>query len=155
MFRMSPNASASSARHPSRIGRAALALWLASALLPLAALAEGTPTTQARPDSLKPVRFLDEVLVTGSRYPRQYFESPQALSFVNRTQIREQMPTAIGDVLQQLPGVDRVQMIRNSRITFRNTPVMVIAIEAGMAFWLSSCALAGNPIVPASVTPAM
>jgi hemoglobin/transferrin/lactoferrin receptor protein len=57
-------------------------------------------------DTTRPVTFLREIVVTGSRYPRAYYESPQALSFLTRTQIREQTPTVAGDVLQTLPGVD-------------------------------------------------
>ncbi|HYM81351.1 MAG TPA: TonB-dependent receptor [Candidatus Limnocylindria bacterium] len=58
------------------------------------------------PDSIRPVKFLDEVLVTGARFPRAYYESPQALSFVLRGQLRELAPTVIGDAFQLLPGVD-------------------------------------------------
>ena len=50
--------------------------------------------------------FLKETLVTGSRYPRAFYESPQALSFVTRTQVRQQQPTVVGDVLYGVPGVD-------------------------------------------------
>jgi hemoglobin/transferrin/lactoferrin receptor protein len=64
------------------------------------------PPVSAPPDTLRPVTFLKEVLVTGSRYPRRYFESPQALSFVSRSQLLELAPTSLGDVLQLLPGVD-------------------------------------------------
>jgi len=34
-------------------------------------------------DTTRPVLFLKETLVTGARYPRVYYESPQALSFVS------------------------------------------------------------------------
>ncbi|MEO5618551.1 MAG: TonB-dependent receptor [Candidatus Eisenbacteria bacterium] len=57
-------------------------------------------------DSTKPVLFLKEMLVTGSRYPRAYYESPQALSFLSRRRIRESVPVVAGDLLAQLPGVD-------------------------------------------------
>jgi hemoglobin/transferrin/lactoferrin receptor protein len=50
--------------------------------------------------------FLKETLVTGTRYPRAYYESPQAMSFLLRNQIRDRMPTVSGDVLSTLPGVD-------------------------------------------------
>jgi len=62
--------------------------------------------TSAFADTTRPVRFIDEVVVTGSRYPRAYYLSPQALSFLSRNQIREQVPTVTGDVLSTLPGVD-------------------------------------------------
>ena len=60
----------------------------------------------APPDTSKPVMFLKETLVTGSRYPRAFYESPQALSFVTRTQLRQQQPTVVGDALYGVPGVD-------------------------------------------------
>ena len=85
------------------------ALLGASATLLLASLAAAPfahAAGKAPADSTKPVMFLKETVVTGSRYPRAYFESPQAVSFVDRTEIREQMPTTIGDVLEELPGVD-------------------------------------------------
>jgi TonB-dependent heme/hemoglobin receptor len=57
-------------------------------------------------DTTKPALFLKQVVVTGARYPKAYYESPQALSFVSRAQIRDQDPTVLGDVLSTLPGVD-------------------------------------------------
>lgn len=57
-------------------------------------------------DTTKPVTFLKETVVTGARYPRLYYESPQALSFLSRGQLREMAPMVVGDALQQLPGVD-------------------------------------------------
>lgn len=68
-----------------------------------------TPPARARAafaDTTKPVTFLREMVVTGARYPRAYYESPQALSFVTRAALLEQTPTALGDVLGTLPGVD-------------------------------------------------
>jgi hemoglobin/transferrin/lactoferrin receptor protein len=64
------------------------------------------PATSSFADTTKPVLFLKEMLVTGARYPRAYYESAQALSFVSRAQLREQAPTVLGDVLGTLPGVD-------------------------------------------------
>jgi hemoglobin/transferrin/lactoferrin receptor protein len=57
-------------------------------------------------DTTRPVLFLKELLVTGARYPRAYYESAQALSFISRAQLREQAPTVLGDALATLPGVD-------------------------------------------------
>ncbi len=57
-------------------------------------------------DTTRPVMFLREMVVTGTRYPRAYYESPQALSFVSRAQMLERAPTVLGDVLGTLPGVD-------------------------------------------------
>ena len=79
----------------------ALGAVFATATLALAAEKAVTP-----PDTTKPVIFLKETLVTGARYPRAYFESPQALSFVTRQQLRQQQPTVVGDVLYGVPGVD-------------------------------------------------
>jgi outer membrane receptor protein involved in Fe transport len=97
------NPSAPSAWIRGPMVRAMLAACLVSVSAVAAYAADPSAT---EPDSLKPVMFLREVLVTGSRYPRAYYESPQALSFVSRGQIREQAPTALGDVLSLLPGVD-------------------------------------------------
>jgi putative ABC transport system permease protein len=47
-------------------------------------------------------------------------------SIVNRT-IR--FPPAMAPELAALPGVERVQMVRDARIVFRKTPVMVVAVE--------------------------
>ena len=38
-------------------------------------------------------------------------------------------PATMGPEIAALPGIQRVQMLRNGRITFRKTPVMVVAIE--------------------------
>jgi putative ABC transport system permease protein len=39
-------------------------------------------------------------------------------------------PADVGTVLERVPGVDEVQLVRNARLPFRNVPVMVLAIEA-------------------------
>ena len=70
------------------------------------AIAAEPATASSFADTSKPVRFLDETVVTGTRYPRRFFESPQALSFISRATLRDQAPTVIGDALQMLPGVD-------------------------------------------------
>ncbi len=88
-----------------RARRAGVGWWMLvglAALMPAWAGAAGP----AAPDTTRPVMFLKETLVTGARMPRVYYESPQALSFVSRTQLREQAPGALGDVLGTLPGVD-------------------------------------------------
>jgi len=63
-------------------------------------------STSAAADTTRPVLFLKETVVTGARYPRAYYESPQALSFITRTQLRDQAPTVLGDALENLPGVE-------------------------------------------------
>jgi hemoglobin/transferrin/lactoferrin receptor protein len=89
--------------------RAALAALLTAGL----ALAAVAPVlaAEAKPraafaDTTQPVLFLKETLVTGARYPRVYFESPQALSFVSSQQLRESAPVVLGDVLSTIPGVE-------------------------------------------------
>lgn len=64
------------------------------------------PVASSFADTTRPVMFLKEIVTTGSRYPRAYYESPQALSFVTRTRLREESPAVVGDVLSELPGVD-------------------------------------------------
>lgn len=59
----------------------------------------------AAPDTTRPVTFLKEIVVTGTRFPRAYFESPQAVSYVGRARLAEDAPTVLGDVLSTLPGV--------------------------------------------------
>lgn len=91
----------------SRFGSSAalLALLLASASRSHAQSTEPA-TASSFADTSRPVTFLKETVVTGARYPRRYFESPQALSFITRSMLRDQSPTVIGDALQMLPGVD-------------------------------------------------
>jgi hemoglobin/transferrin/lactoferrin receptor protein len=86
--------------------RLALALLLASALAPSARAGEPAAVASSFADTSRPVTFLKATLVTGSRYPRRYYESPQALSFLSRGQLRDLAPLVVGDALQQLPGVD-------------------------------------------------
>jgi hemoglobin/transferrin/lactoferrin receptor protein len=98
-------------RNTSQSPKERAASGLTAVLLALAAFATVTVARAAEksaapPDTAKPVMFLKETLVTGSRYPRAYYESPQALSFVTRTQLRQQQPTVVGDALAVLPGVD-------------------------------------------------
>jgi TonB-dependent heme/hemoglobin receptor len=101
MFSDRANGTSSRAIPQSRILGAALVLLLAAT-----ATAGAEERDRGNADTLKKVVFLRETVVTGARYPRAYYESPQALSFVSRTQLLEQAPTAVGDVLQGLPGVD-------------------------------------------------
>ena len=98
----------SASSKPTRRGgvRLLVALLTLGAGIASLTVAQAVETTPAPPDSAKPVMFLKETVVTGSRFPRAYYESPQALSFVTRTQLREQQPTVLGDVLFGLPGVD-------------------------------------------------
>src|SRR5262249_36536199 len=80
----------------------------ASGSVPPATSTKPAPTASApaSADSSQPVMFLKETVVTGARYPRAYYESPQALSFITRTQLREQAPSVLGDALENLPGVE-------------------------------------------------
>ena len=85
--------------------RATLAL-LATLLAPAPALPASDVPRPVLADTTRPVLFLEEVVVTGTRRPHAYYESPQALSFVSRRELREGAPVALGDVLSRLPGVD-------------------------------------------------
>ena len=98
---------ARSARRPLRWTPIAVALALAApAASALAADAPAAHPGAALADTSKPAMFLHETVVTGSRTPRAYFESPQALSFLTRVQLKQQMPTVLGDALYNLPGSD-------------------------------------------------
>jgi hemoglobin/transferrin/lactoferrin receptor protein len=66
----------------------------------------GAATQSAIADTSRPVMFLKETVITGARYPRAYYESPQALSFVSRAQLRDQGIATIGDVFATMPGMD-------------------------------------------------
>jgi hemoglobin/transferrin/lactoferrin receptor protein len=110
-----PDAGRPSSTLPLVLIAAALTLSLAGGTADAQAPAEPAAPPPAAPavppassfaDTSKPVLFLRETVVTGARYPRAYYESPQALSFVSRAQMLEQTPTALGDVLGTLPGVD-------------------------------------------------
>lgn len=107
---MSHKTHASALSAPS--GPRALLLTLA-ALLALGSIPAAGSADAAKParpsafaDTTKPVTFLKEIVVTGARYPRAYYESPQALSFLSRGQLRDQAPLQIGDALQSVPGAD-------------------------------------------------
>ena len=39
------------------------------------------------------------------------------------------LPETMGPELAAVPGVERVQMVRNGRISFRGTPVMIVAVD--------------------------
>lgn len=93
-------------RMPAILGSSLARLATTLFLVALAAPSHAAGNTSAFADTTKPVTFLREMIVTGARYPRAYYQSPQALSFVSRAQLREQAPVVTGDVLASLPGVD-------------------------------------------------
>ncbi len=94
-------------RTPFGIARRSLSAGVVLAFAVFAAAnAHAATHTSAFADTTKPVTFMREMVVTGTRFPRAYYQSPQALSYVNRVQLREQSPAVIGDVLSLLPGVD-------------------------------------------------
>src|SRR5262249_53188539 len=68
--------------------------------------ADATAAQSAFADTSKPVTFLKETVVTGAGFPRRFFESPQALSYLSHTQLSELAPAVISDAFQHLPGVD-------------------------------------------------
>jgi putative ABC transport system permease protein len=56
------------------------------------------------------------------------------------------LPASMGPEIAAIPGVSRVQMVRDARIVFRETPVMVIAVEiASIAETARRPAVAGDP----------
>jgi hemoglobin/transferrin/lactoferrin receptor protein len=97
-------------RPGSRQHRRAALTAILTAGLALAAVvpapAAESSSRSAFADTSKPVLFIKETLVTGSRYPRLYYESPQALSFISGQQLRESAPVVLGDVLSTIPGVE-------------------------------------------------
>jgi hemoglobin/transferrin/lactoferrin receptor protein len=102
-------ASAWSARHSGwRLAASLAFLLLAAPGLPGGAWAADAASakTSALADTTKPVIFLKQTVVTGARYPRAYYDSPQALSFLSRTDLKEQRPTVLGDALYGVPGTD-------------------------------------------------
>lgn len=97
----------STASPPTRTRRRRATIVLLGALLVPAPASPATGAPHpALADTTRPVLFLEEIVVTGTRHPRAYYESPQALSFVSRRELREQVPLVLGDVLSRLPGVD-------------------------------------------------
>jgi putative ABC transport system permease protein len=38
-------------------------------------------------------------------------------------------PASMREELRQIPGIDEIQPVRNTRITFRNTPILLIAVD--------------------------
>ncbi len=55
-------------------------------------------------------------------------------------------PSSMAPELSAVPGIERVQMVRDARIVFRHTPVMVVAIEVGsLAQTARRVPVAGNP----------
>lgn len=54
-----------------------------------------------------------------------FFVSPTA----NLTTHSLTFPAAVGTILQNVGGVDQVQLVRNARVLFRSHPVLVVAIE--------------------------
>src|SRR5262245_26413983 len=97
--------SAASARGAGRMSVLALT-WIVAASMPAAVRAEDSATSSAFADTTRPVTFLKEMLITGARYPRAYYESPQALSFASRAQVTEAMPNVTGELLAAMPGAD-------------------------------------------------
>jgi len=112
MSRFRTLASAESARLSGRWLATCLALFVLVALgFPgRARAAEGASSAPAKAtakaDTSQPVMFLKQTVVTGARYPRQYYESPQALSFLSRKDLAEERPTVVGDALYGVPGTD-------------------------------------------------
>jgi hemoglobin/transferrin/lactoferrin receptor protein len=56
-------------------------------------------------DTTKPAALLKEFVVTGSRYAREMYRSPQSLSLISLRSLRQQLPVVPGDALALVPGV--------------------------------------------------
>jgi putative ABC transport system permease protein len=55
-------------------------------------------------------------------------------------------PAAMTPALKEIPGVSRVQMVRDARVVFRQTPVMVVAVEVeSVAQTVRRDPVAGDP----------
>jgi putative ABC transport system permease protein len=55
-------------------------------------------------------------------------------------------PAEMGPQLASVPGIERVQMVRDARVVFRKTPVMVVAVEVdSVAQTARRDPVAGNP----------
>jgi putative ABC transport system permease protein len=54
-------------------------------------------------------------------------------------------PQEIGDLVEDIPGVDSVQLVRNARIMYRDVPVMMVAVETSkLASKVRPQVIAGN-----------
>jgi len=62
-------------------------------------------TSSSLADTTKPAALLKEFVVTGSRYAREIYRSPQSLSLVSLRALRQQLALVPGDALAQVPGV--------------------------------------------------
>lgn len=100
--------------HPSVIRaraarRSAAALLVAASLqilflaAPAIALAQGTPP---RADSIAKPAGLDPVTVTATRTPKGIFDTPQPVSVIDGTTLRERQPNTAADLFRELPGLD-------------------------------------------------
>ncbi len=78
-------------------------LALAATLSTARAADEGTRSSLA--DTTRPAALLNEVVVTGSRYAREIYRSPQSLSLISLRHLRQELPTVPLDALAQVPGV--------------------------------------------------
>lgn len=91
-------------RRPRGLHAIATAAFALAAACPAARAAE-VATAGSLADTTKPAALLNEVVVTGSRYAREIYRSPQSLSLVSLRQLRQQLALVPGDVLAQVPGV--------------------------------------------------
>jgi hemoglobin/transferrin/lactoferrin receptor protein len=56
-------------------------------------------------DTTRPATLLKEFVVTGSRYAREMYRSPQSMSLLSLRHLRQQLASVPGDVLAGVPGV--------------------------------------------------
>lgn len=97
---------APSSRPAVRSGRVcAIALVFFVLAVPTGVRAAEIETASSLADTTKPAALLKEFVVTGSRYAREIYRSPQSLSLVSLRNLRQQLALVPGDVLAQVPGV--------------------------------------------------
>jgi hemoglobin/transferrin/lactoferrin receptor protein len=83
----------------------ALATLAMAVTLSPARAADDVDHTGALADTTRPAAFLKEFVVTGSRYAREIYRSPQSLSLISRADLRRQLALVPGDALALVPGV--------------------------------------------------
>lgn len=86
-------------------GRALVPAAVALAAVCPAASAAEPVAAGGLADTTRPAALLEEFVVTGSRYAREIYRSPQSLSLVTLARLRQQLAGVPGDALALVPGV--------------------------------------------------
>ena len=83
---------------------ASLSRFLRSALLPASALLAATPAWAQTPTQV-PATTLDPVTAVATRTERSVTDIPASVDVINQEQIERRVPSTIGDVVRDVPGV--------------------------------------------------